>query len=93
MTIGSSPRPIATGVRDADWAPNGELAIVHDLGNDRDRLEFPELPSFLGDDEQKRQLLELNLVFLKACQNDVDRRYRTAQSAIPRLILRATAAA
>jgi Tol biopolymer transport system component len=43
MTIGSSPRALAEDVREADWAPDGEgLAIVRDLGNGRDRLEYPE---------------------------------------------------
>ena len=42
MTIGSSPRAVLQDVREADWAPDGaELAVVHDLGNGRDRLEFP----------------------------------------------------
>jgi serine/threonine protein kinase len=42
MTIGSSPRAVLQDVREADWSPDGaELAVVHDLGNGRDRLEFP----------------------------------------------------
>ncbi|MBL8137570.1 MAG: protein kinase [Acidobacteria bacterium] len=42
MTLGSSPRAVLDGVREADWGPDGEsLAVVHDLGNGRDRLEYP----------------------------------------------------
>jgi hypothetical protein len=42
MTLGSSPRAMAERVREADWAPDGaSLAIVQDLGNGRDRLEYP----------------------------------------------------
>ena len=42
MTIGSSPRAVAEDVREADWSPDGSaMAIVHDLGNGRDRLEYP----------------------------------------------------
>ena len=42
MTIGSSPRELAERVREADWAPDGgSLAIIRDVGNGRDRLEFP----------------------------------------------------
>lgn len=42
MTLGSSPRAVAEDVRDADWSPDGAtLAVVRDLGNGRDRLEFP----------------------------------------------------
>ena len=42
MTLGSAPRAVLDQVREADWGPDGEsLAIVHDLGNGRDRLEYP----------------------------------------------------
>ena len=42
MTLGSSPRAVLEQVREADWGPDGEsLAIVHDLGDGRDRLEYP----------------------------------------------------
>jgi hypothetical protein len=42
MTLGSSPRPVAEGVREADWSPDGvTMAVVRDLGNGRDSLEFP----------------------------------------------------
>ncbi len=42
MTIGSSPRAVSEDVREADWSQDGAtMAIVHDLGNMRDRLEFP----------------------------------------------------
>ncbi len=42
MTLGSSPRAVAEDVRDADWSPDGvTMAVVRDLGNGRDRLEFP----------------------------------------------------
>jgi eukaryotic-like serine/threonine-protein kinase len=42
MTLGSSPRPVRDGVREADWSPDGNtMAIVHDLGDGRDRLEYP----------------------------------------------------
>ena len=42
MTMGSSPRPVQEHVREADWSPDGSsLAVIHDVGNGRDRLEFP----------------------------------------------------
>ncbi|HET7440750.1 MAG TPA: protein kinase [Terriglobales bacterium] len=37
---GGATREILEGVRWADWAPNGELAVVHHV-NGRSRLEFP----------------------------------------------------
>lgn len=42
MTLGSSPRAVAEDVREADWSPDGvTMAVVRDLGNVRDSLEFP----------------------------------------------------
>jgi len=40
MTIDGSPRPLTEKVHDADWGPNGELAIVRRVGG-TDRLEYP----------------------------------------------------
>jgi Tol biopolymer transport system component len=42
MTMGSSPRSVQERVREADWSPDGaSLAVTHDVGNGRDRLEYP----------------------------------------------------
>ena len=42
MTLGSSPRAVLEQVREADWGPDSEsMAIVHELGDGRDRLEYP----------------------------------------------------
>jgi eukaryotic-like serine/threonine-protein kinase len=39
---GESPRPWLEDIREADWSPDGTtLAVIHDIGGDRDRLEFP----------------------------------------------------
>jgi len=53
--------------------------VLYEMSTGNDRMEFPELPTFLGETAEKQGLLELNLVFLKACQNDPQKRYRTAQ--------------
>jgi dipeptidyl aminopeptidase/acylaminoacyl peptidase len=56
MTMGSAPRAIHEGVREADWSPDGEsLAVIQDLGDGRDRLEYPigrtlhEMSGYLSD--------------------------------------------
>jgi dipeptidyl aminopeptidase/acylaminoacyl peptidase len=42
MSLGSSPRPVAEDVREADWSPDGaSMAVVRDVGHLRDRLEYP----------------------------------------------------
>ena len=61
--------------------------VLYEMSTGQDRLEFPELPTFLGESEQKAGLLELNLVFLKACQNDPQKRYRTAQEMYADLVV------
>jgi WD40 repeat protein len=61
--------------------------VLYEMSTGQDRLEFPELPTFLGEPEQKAGLLELNLVFLKACQNDPQKRYRTAQEMYADLVV------
>src|SRR5687767_14406128 len=53
--------------------------VLYEMSTGNDRMDFPELPTFLGEMGEKQGLLELNLVFLKACQNDPQKRYRTAQ--------------
>ena len=40
MTIDGGPRPMLENVRDADWGPDGELAVVRRVGG-VDRLEYP----------------------------------------------------
>ncbi len=40
MSIDGAPRPLVDGVRDADWGPDGTLAIVHQVEG-TDRLEYP----------------------------------------------------
>jgi eukaryotic-like serine/threonine-protein kinase len=52
---GGAPRELMTGVREADWSPDGsELAIIHEMGG-KDRLEYPagkvlyESPGYLSD--------------------------------------------
>jgi Tol biopolymer transport system component len=56
MTLGSTPRPVLDGAREADWSPDGaSLAVIRDLGNGRDRLEYPigttvyEMTGYLSD--------------------------------------------
>ncbi|MGH9408765.1 MAG: protein kinase domain-containing protein [Vicinamibacterales bacterium] len=61
MMPGGAPRPWMDNVREADWAPNGEsIAVVHDLGNGHDQLEFPagtplyEVTGYLSDPRVSR---------------------------------------
>src|SRR5579884_114387 len=40
MTPGGAPRELLPDVEDADWSPDGQLAVVHRIGG-KSRLEFP----------------------------------------------------
>src|SRR6185436_6893958 len=40
MTMDGGARPLMEQVREADWSPDGSLAVIHDLGT-KDRLEYP----------------------------------------------------
>ncbi len=56
MQPDGAPRPVGEQVREADWGPDGKVwALIRDLGNERDRLEFPagtplyEIGGYLSD--------------------------------------------
>jgi len=44
----------------------------------RDRQQFPELPTSLADRTDASVLLRLNAIILKACEENVSRRYQSA---------------
>jgi len=77
--------PEGPGTPQADLYSLGKL--LYEISTGRDRLEFPELPTFVEAPAEKGNLLELNQVFLKACQNDVSRRYQSAREMFSDLAL------
>ncbi|MGD0613948.1 MAG: LamG-like jellyroll fold domain-containing protein [Verrucomicrobiota bacterium] len=52
--------------------------VLYEIATGRDRLDFPELPSDLRDDPERKTLVQLNDIFLRACDEDRKRRYRSA---------------
>jgi len=69
--------PEGPGTPQADLYSLGK--VLYEISTGRDRLDFPELPTLVGDSVEEQGLFELNLVFLKACQNEVRKRYQSAK--------------
>jgi len=69
----------------APEGPGTPAADVYSLGKviyeacmGRDRVQFPELPTNLAERPDRREVLQLNDIILKACEVDVSQRYQTA---------------
>jgi WD40 repeat protein len=69
--------PEGPGTPQADLYSLGK--VLYEISTGNDRMDFPELPTFVDETAEKEHLLELNQIFLKACQNDPRRRYQSAR--------------
>jgi hypothetical protein len=68
--------PEGPGTAQADIFSLGK--VLYEISTGKDRLDFPELDSGLSDRPDQERLLQLNEVLIKACANNVRRRYRSA---------------
>lgn len=68
--------PEGPGTPQADIYSLGK--VLYEAGTGKDRHDFPELPTLVEEFPDRDKLLELNEVILKACQNDVSKRYGSA---------------
>src|SRR5260370_948638 len=69
--------PEGPGSAQADLYSLGKL--LYEISTGKDRHAFPELPNDLTEQTEAQQLVELNAILLKACQNDVRKRYQSAE--------------
>jgi Tol biopolymer transport system component len=54
--------------------------VLYEITTGRDRHDFPELPTLLREDPERRALEEFNEVILQACDPDTRQRYGTARA-------------
>lgn len=69
--------PEGPGTAQADLYSLGK--VIYEASTGKDRLDFPELPTDLGETTESEDFLRLNEVILKACENDPAKRYQTAK--------------
>ena len=69
--------PEGPGTAQADIYSLGK--VLYEIATGKDRQSFPEPPTLLEQFTDRKQLLELNEIILKACENDPRKRYRTAE--------------
>jgi len=68
--------PEGPGTRAADVYSLGKVLYEASMG--RRLAHFPELPTTLVERHDCQELLELNEIILKACENSISARYRSA---------------
>jgi len=69
--------PEGPGTPQADIYSLGK--VLYEIATGKDRQSFPEPPTLLEQFSDRKQLLELNEIILKACENDPRKRYRSAE--------------
>jgi hypothetical protein len=75
-TEGYIPKEDPPGTVQADIYSLGK--VIYEICTGKDRQDYPELPTQMGDGHDRTDLLGLNEVIVKACESDVRKRYQSA---------------
>jgi serine/threonine protein kinase len=76
--------PEGPGTVQADIYSLGK--VLYEISTGKDRNDYPELPTQLGNTAADRDLIELNKIVLKACRSDPKQRYKTAEEMMTALL-------
>ena len=68
--------PEGSGTPQADIYSLGK--VLYEASTGTDRLDYPDLPRDLDTMAEREAFLKLNSIILKACDNDIRKRYQTA---------------
>ena len=68
--------PEGPGTIQADIYSLGK--VLYEISTGKDRHEYPELPTLLGDSEESRKLIEFNKIVIKACRTKPKDRYASS---------------
>jgi TolB-like protein/Tfp pilus assembly protein PilF len=68
--------PEGPGKPQADLYSLGK--VLYEASTGTDRLDYPDLPADFDTMAERETFLKLNSIILKACDNDIGKRYRTA---------------
>jgi adenylate cyclase len=77
--------PEGSGTPQADIYSFGK--VLYEMSTGKDRHDFPEPPTMLGEFADREEWLELNEIIKRACERDVRKRYATAQAINAELML------
>jgi serine/threonine protein kinase len=76
--------PEGAGTPQADIYSLGK--VLYEISTGKDRHDYPELPTPLGDSAEDGDLIQFNKIVLNSCRADLGRRYQSAEELLTALL-------